>query len=388
MMQTLIAFLMLVAGEALVCWLLFKGRAMHAMIIALCVLLLVSTQAFAQETVKNLPVQCVGVSTDLTGKPISDCPGSNQKFLRANAESWVRNCDPVDIVAPATTCVYKTMKWQRFGAPGNTKIEVCTVNKATGSPAAGTGASCSTSGTGWSGMKQVSTYDVAVVPPLPPTSAFTATPAKGSSPLDIVLAWNVPNMPQGTPCQAQSTTATGAAGPWSGPKAAVSSEELKSLMQSTRFTLTCVWSKDIAVVVAWTPPTMNTDGSPLTGIESYTVQYGESPQAMSQSANAAANVSSLLIKDYYFKAGTWYFSMRTNAGGNQSDPSNVVALALVKPPSQAEPFSGTVDVVINAKPLPPSDVTAHQADEPHNTQQIVDEPTPTKQEKKPKEKPQ
>lgn len=387
LMQAILPFLILTAGETMVCAMLFKGRFKLAALLSLLTVAACVTQRAEGETFTNMPASCVGISTDLTGKPLSQCPTSNQKFMRAAPETWVRVCVQVDDGDPNTPppgpCSYSTMQWQRWtnAKNGSDKIDVCSIAKEPGTPSAGTGASCSTTGTGYSGMKQVSPYDVNEVPPLPPQAAFTVTPTSGAAPLNVTVAWNVANMPSGTPCQAQSVGLTSnAAGPWHGPKAAVGSEQISSLMESTRFTLNCVYSKDIAVVVSWTPPTTNTDGTPFTDASGYTVVYGQSPQEMASAANAASNVSSLLVQDFYFKAEqTWYFAVKArSSGGNESDPSNIVSVKLVQPGDVTAPFASSVTATVTGHvPNPPTNASAQQVDvEPSadGTQQIVTPP--------------
>jgi hypothetical protein len=326
----------------------------------------------------NLPVACVGVSTDLTGKPIKDCPYANQKFIRATEATWVRTCAAVD----TSTCTQALMTWQHMGpATGTERVEVCTVEKTAGDAAAGTGGSCQApGGSTWSGMKQVAKYEVAIVPPLPPAATFTATPSSGDSPLNVTLAWNIPGMGGAAPCQAS--------GDWTGPRAAVGTEALSSLMKDSSFTLTCVASKDLAVLVTWKPPTQNTDGTPLTGIASYNVHYGQSPNVLADTALAAANATSLIVKSYYFKPGKWYFAMSTKANdGTLSDQSNVIAIDLVAPPpTTAQPFTGTVKVTVKPKPLPPADVAVKQVDSPANSGQVPTSGT-AKTQAKPQAKP-
>ena len=318
----------------------------------------------------NLPVACIGVSTDLTGKPVKDCPWSNQKFIRVTPESWVRTCRPVD---PATTCTATTLQWQRFVSKEQIDpIEVCTVDKPPGSPITGTEASCAKPGGGtWSGMKIVPKYEAAVVPPLPPSSAFTVAPTSGNSPLNVTLTWNIPGMASGLPCNAS--------GDWSGQKAAVGNEVISGLMKSSSFTLTCAAaSKEIAVVIAWKAPTTNTDGTPLTNITGYSVSYGQSPSVLNGAASAPASATSVIIKDFNFKPGRWYFAMRALAGGNQSDLSNLISLDLVTPPGQVvQPFTGTVNVTLATQPNAPVGITATQIDAPTTSQQALDQPQPT-----------
>jgi hypothetical protein len=78
-----------------------------------------------------------------------------------------------------------------------------------------------------------------------------------------------------------------------------------------------------SATLTWTPVTQNTDGTPLTDLAGYKIQYGNSPTEMNtvivltdpdETASLVANLSS----------GTWYFTVAAyTSGGVDGLPSNV-----------------------------------------------------------------
>lgn len=80
-----------------------------------------------------------------------------------------------------------------------------------------------------------------------------------------------------------------------------------------------------SIDVTWTAPTANTNGSALTDLAGYTIHYGTSAGALSQSVN----VPNAGATDYVVQGlvdGTWYFAISayTNTG-LQSSYSSVVS---------------------------------------------------------------
>lgn len=80
--------------------------------------------------------------------------------------------------------------------------------------------------------------------------------------------------------------------------------------------------------VSWTAPTTNTDGSALTNLAGYTIYYGTSPSALSQTVNVPnAGASDYVVQG--LTQGTWYFAVAayTNTG-LQSSFSAVVSKSI------------------------------------------------------------
>ena len=75
--------------------------------------------------------------------------------------------------------------------------------------------------------------------------------------------------------------------------------------------------------VSWDAPTEDTNGQALTDLAGYTIYYGTSPSALTQSVivNGASSTGYELTG---LAAGTWYFAVTANAAdGIESAMSNV-----------------------------------------------------------------
>ena len=75
--------------------------------------------------------------------------------------------------------------------------------------------------------------------------------------------------------------------------------------------------------LSWVAPTTNTDGTPLTDLAGFTINYGASPSAMTQTVEVPNSTAT----DYVVEglaSGTWYFTVTAyTTGGTQSAPSDV-----------------------------------------------------------------
>lgn len=75
-----------------------------------------------------------------------------------------------------------------------------------------------------------------------------------------------------------------------------------------------------SIAVSWVAPTSNADGTPLTDLGGYRVQWGQTPGSYSASASVGAGVSSYVIPS--LSSGTWYVVVRAlDTAGNESLPS-------------------------------------------------------------------
>jgi len=77
------------------------------------------------------------------------------------------------------------------------------------------------------------------------------------------------------------------------------------------------------VTLSWLAPTTNTNGSPVTQLTGYTIYYGNSPSALTQSV-VVKGASSTGYEITGLTSGTWYFAVAANAAdGIESAMSNV-----------------------------------------------------------------
>lgn len=80
-----------------------------------------------------------------------------------------------------------------------------------------------------------------------------------------------------------------------------------------------------SATVTWTPPSLNTDGSALTNLAGYTINYGTSSSNLSTEVKVSTTgVTSYVIDN--LPAGTYYFGITAySSSGQTSSVSNVVS---------------------------------------------------------------
>lgn len=77
-----------------------------------------------------------------------------------------------------------------------------------------------------------------------------------------------------------------------------------------------------AVDLSWTPPTKNTDGSPLTNLAGYEINYGLTPAMELKFELQEPTLSRWTMSE--LTPGTWYFSIKSfNTHSTRSSPSNI-----------------------------------------------------------------
>ena len=162
-----------------------------------------------------------------------------------------------------------------------------------------------------------------------PTLSFSASPVTVAQNGSTTLSWS----------STDSTSCT-ASGDWSGNKGVSGSETMSSLMIDRQFTLTCsgaggtvadtinvtvVLSNSGTALLSWTPPTENTDGSPLTDLAGYKIHYGTSPGSYNNTVTINnPGLTSYLIEN--LASSDWYFVMKSfNNSGIESSFSTEVS---------------------------------------------------------------
>jgi len=77
-----------------------------------------------------------------------------------------------------------------------------------------------------------------------------------------------------------------------------------------------------SATLSWTPPTLNTDGSPLTDLASYKVYYGNESGNYHTSIQISNNGMTIYVVEH-LTSNTYYFVMTAiNSSGEESDFSN------------------------------------------------------------------
>jgi hypothetical protein len=180
--------------------------------------------------------------------------------------------------------------------------------------------------------------------PTVPTATNKAPTIAGSSPTAVnagvaysfapvakdddgdTLAFSIKNKPS----WATFSTATGklsgtpslaAVGTYSNIGISVSDGKATTALSS--FSVVVNGISDGRVTLSWTPPTENTDGTPLTDLSGYKIYYGTSAAALTKSiAVSTSGVSMYVVED--LTPATWYFAITAvTASGEESNFSNV-----------------------------------------------------------------
>lgn len=159
-----------------------------------------------------------------------------------------------------------------------------------------------------------------------PTGSFTlSTRVNANGTLTPTLTWST--TPAATSCTASGDAA------WAGAKAASGTQTLADFPTTTpkAYALMCTWPGQTSAMLTWTPPTQNTDGTPLTNLAGYRVSYGASASALVQSAQIAdAAATTYTISN--LTPGTWYFGVKAyTTQGAESALSNIVNRAVTGP---------------------------------------------------------
>lgn len=145
------------------------------------------------------------------------------------------------------------------------------------------------------------------------TACFVASKLTGESPLATSLTWNVPG--------AATCSAGGGGTQWSGTIACSGTKNLTGLTSTQTLTIDSAGPSSVKKFrLKWVKPTQNTDGSALTNLGGYSIQYGTSASALNQTVSIPTSVVETLTPTtgnpqdsaYTFDglaAGTWFAAL-------------------------------------------------------------------------------
>lgn len=159
-------------------------------------------------------------------------------------------------------------------------------------------------------------------------SAYSFRP-NASDPDGDTLTFSITNRPTWATFDAANGTLSGTpsashVGSYSNIVITVSDGEASASLAAFTITVSEPTS-DGAATLSWTPPTQNTDGSSLTNLAGYRIQYGASASALSQIIEVSnPSLSAYVVTG--LSSGTWYFAIKAyNSSGAESALSNVAS---------------------------------------------------------------
>jgi hypothetical protein len=156
---------------------------------------------------------------------------------------------------------------------------------------------------------------------------YTFTPT-ASDPNGDTLTFTIVNAPawasfSGSTGQLSGTPTSAQVGTYSNIRISVS--DGTTTVNLTAFTITVVGTATGSATLTWTPPTTNTDGSPLSNLAGYRVYWGTSQSNLSNSVALSNPGLSSYVVDQLTPA-TWYFALTAvNSAGAESTRSNVAS---------------------------------------------------------------
>jgi hypothetical protein len=167
-----------------------------------------------------------------------------------------------------------------------------------------------------------------------PTVTVTATPSTITAGSRTQISWSTTN----------ATSCTGS-GDWTGNQALSGAKNTGALSSDEVFALTCTGpggtaSQSATVTVAtappttgeatlsWSPPTTNTNGTPVIPLAGYHVYYQNGASGTRQSVVVSGgNTTSFEIGG--LTTGTWYFQVAADAAdGTEGPPSSIGQLTI------------------------------------------------------------
>lgn len=151
--------------------------------------------------------------------------------------------------------------------------------------------------------------------------AFTFTPTATDANGDA-LSFQIANKPSWATFDTTSGKLTGtpsAADVGTYSNIVISVTDGKATSSLTAFAIAVTATSSGSVTLSWSPPTTNTDGSTLTNLAGYTIQYGTSADALTETVTISNPSISTYVVDELTPA-TWYFAVKAfTSNGTESD---------------------------------------------------------------------
>lgn len=278
------------------------------------------------------------------------CSGPGGSATQSVTVSVSSPAPAVSLSASPTSVSYggsATLSWSSSNASSCTASGAWSGNEptngsvSTGALSATTTYSLSCSGPGGSASQSVT---VSVSAPPPP--AISGTPATSvtagtaysfmptaSDPSGYTMSFSITNKPAWATFsiatgQLSGTPAATDVGTYPGIVITVSDGFGSAALPAFSITVAAAQPPPGNANLSWTAPTLNTDGTALTDLSGFTIRYGMSATALTQTITitdptaTTATITGLA-------AGTWYFEIAANASdGMQSTPTGVVSATI------------------------------------------------------------
>lgn len=169
----------------------------------------------------------------------------------------------------------------------------------------------------------------------PSTSVVVGQPytfqPTGADPDGDVVAYGISNRPAWasfSPATGRMSGIPSASDVGTAPNIVIAVSDTQASAALRAFSITVTQSANGLLTLDWTAPTTNTDGTPLTDLAGYQIQYGTTPTALTQSIQITTpGVTTYLVPN--LSPGTWHFALIAyNAAGVSSAPSALVSASV------------------------------------------------------------
>lgn len=160
--------------------------------------------------------------------------------------------------------------------------------------------------------------------------AYSFTPV-ATGPSGTTLSFSITNLPSWATFsiatgQLSGTPTAADAGAYSGIVIRVSDGSASAALAA--FAITVAAPPPTSLTLDWNAPTLNTNGTALTDLSGYTINYGTSASALTQSVSVTDPAATSYTVTG-LTTGTWYFTVTAIASdGTQSAPSSVVSATI------------------------------------------------------------